>query len=69
MISPDEKLSIHKQVRLLKISRSSFYYHQRPVSVADLKLMRQIDELHLELSWPRKVGQGYKWKNQLPASH
>ncbi len=48
MISPDEKLSIHKQVRLLKISRSSFYYHQRPVSVADLKLMRQIDELHLE---------------------
>jgi hypothetical protein len=30
------------------LSRSSFYYRSRAVSEADLKLMRQIDELHLE---------------------
>jgi putative transposase len=48
MISPDEKLSISRQARLLSIGRSSFYYQRRPVSEADLRLMRQIDELHLE---------------------
>ena len=48
MISREERLSIQKQVRLLGLSRSSFYYRPREVSEADLKLMRQIDELHLE---------------------
>jgi putative transposase len=48
MISPDEKLSISRQARLLSIGRSSFYYQRRPVSEAELRLMRQIDELHLE---------------------
>ena len=48
MISREEKLSIQKQVRLLRLSRSSFYYQPRAVSEVDLKLMRQIDELHLE---------------------
>jgi putative transposase len=48
MISREEKLSIQKQVRLLRLSRSSFYYRPRAVSEADLKLMRKIDELHLE---------------------
>ena len=48
MISREEKLSIQKQVRLLRLSRSSFYYQPRAISEVDLKLMRQIDELHLE---------------------
>src|ERR1039457_3254091 len=48
MISREEKLSIQKQVHLLGLSRSSFYYRPRAVSETDLKLMRQIDELHLE---------------------
>jgi putative transposase len=48
MISPDEKLSLVRQARLLSVGRSSFYYRPRPVSAADLHLMRQIDELHLE---------------------
>jgi putative transposase len=48
MISREENLSIQKQVRLLRLSLSSFYYRPRAVSEADLKLMRQIDELHLE---------------------
>jgi hypothetical protein len=48
MISREEKHSIQKQVSLLRLSRSSFYYRLRAVSETDLKLMRQIDQLHLE---------------------
>jgi putative transposase len=48
MIDPEDKLSIQKQSRLLKVSRSSVYYKPRPLSEDELKLMRAIDELHLE---------------------
>ena len=48
MIDPEDKLSVQKQARLLKISRSSVYYKPRPFSEDELKLMRTIDELHLE---------------------
>ena len=48
MIDPEDKLSVQKQARLLKISRSSVYYKPRPFSADELKLMRTIDELHLE---------------------
>ena len=36
-----------RQCELLGLCRSSLYYQPRPVSAADLKLMRRIDELHL----------------------
>jgi len=48
MISRNEKLSIRRQLRLLQLNRSSFYYCSRPLSDVELALMRQIDELHLE---------------------
>jgi putative transposase len=48
MIDPEDKLSIQKQARLLKISRSSVYYKPQTFSEDELKLMRAIDELHLE---------------------
>ncbi len=48
MIDRKHKLSITRQARVLKISRGSVYYQPRPVSDADLALMRRIDELHLE---------------------
>jgi putative transposase len=48
MIDPENKLSIQKQSKLLKVSRSSVYYKQRPFSEDELKLMRTVDELHLE---------------------
>jgi putative transposase len=48
MIDPEDKLSVQKQARLLKISRSSVYYKPQPFSEDELKLMRTIDELHLE---------------------
>ncbi len=47
MINPEHKLSVSKQAELLEISRSTVYYRSRPVSEADLFLMRRIDELHL----------------------
>ena len=37
-----------KQCRILEISRSSLYYHAIPVSQTDLRLMRLIDEIHLQ---------------------
>jgi putative transposase len=47
MIDPEDELPISKQAEILQISRSSVYYKPRPVSEADLWLMRRIDELHL----------------------
>jgi len=47
MIKPEHKLSISRQAELLEISRSTIYYRPRPISDADLMLMRRIDELHM----------------------
>ena len=48
MINPEHKLSIQRQARVLELSRSSVYYRCRCISAAELQLMRQIDELHME---------------------
>ena len=48
MIDRDNELSISAQAKLLGISRGSVYYLPQGVSEAELALMRQIDELHLE---------------------
>ena len=48
MIDREHDLPITKQAAALNISRGSVYYLPRPVSAADLALMRRIDELHLE---------------------
>ena len=48
MIDRGHELSITRQAKLLEISRGTVYYLPRPVSPADLALMRKIDELHLE---------------------
>ncbi len=50
MIDRGHDLSISRQAKVLGVSRSSVYYLARPVSAADLAIMRRIDELHLE--WP-----------------
>ena len=49
MIDREHDLPITKQAEALSISRGSVYYLPRPVSGADLELMRRLDELHLEL--------------------
>jgi len=48
MIDRKHELPISAQAKLLGISRGTVYYLPRPVSQADLTLMRRIDELHLQ---------------------
>ena len=48
MIDPTAKPSVSRQAMMLGISRGSVCYKPRPVPDADLKLMHQIDKLHLE---------------------
>jgi putative transposase len=48
MIYRSHDLPIAKQAKALGISRGSIYYLPRPVSAADLAVMRRMDELHLE---------------------
>ena len=48
MIDRDHDLPLTRQAAVLNISRGSLYYEPRPVSAADLALMRRMDELHLE---------------------
>jgi putative transposase len=49
MIDRGHDLPIRRQAELVNISRGSAYYTAKPVSDEDLKLMRRVDELHLEL--------------------
>lgn len=48
MIDRGHDLSITKQAKTLGVSRGSVYYLPRPVSPADLAVMRRMDELHLD---------------------
>ena len=48
MIDREHELSLTRQAKLLEISRGTVYYLPRPVSPADLALMRRLDELHLQ---------------------
>jgi putative transposase len=48
MIDRQHNLPIARQAELLRISRGSVYYPPRPVSAADLEVMRRLDRLHLE---------------------
>jgi putative transposase len=48
MIDRSHELPVVHQAKLLKVSRGLVYYRPRPVSDADLALMRRVDELHLK---------------------
>ena len=48
MIDRDHDLPVTKQAAALGVARRSVYYKPRSVSAEDLKLMRRIDELHLD---------------------
>ena len=47
MIDRTHQLPVRRQCQLLELARSTAYSQPRPVSAADLALMRRIDELHL----------------------
>jgi putative transposase len=48
MIDREHDLPLVRQAELLKLSRGSLYYKNRPVTAAALAIMRRIDELHLQ---------------------
>lgn len=48
MIDREHGLAVSKQATILNISRGSVYYRPRPVPGRDLRLMRRIDELHMD---------------------
>jgi putative transposase len=48
MINRQHELPVTHQAKLLNVSRGSVYYLPKPVSQADLALMRRIDELDLK---------------------
>ncbi len=48
MIDRDHGLPLRQQAEVLQLSRSTLYYEPRPVSAAELAVMRRIDELHLD---------------------
>jgi len=48
MIDRSHALPVTKQCQLLSLPRSTAYYQPKAVSGFDLKLMRRLDELHLE---------------------
>ncbi len=48
MIDRTHELPVTRQAELLNVSRGSVYYLPKPVSAAELALMRRIDALHLE---------------------
>ena len=47
MINREHAVTVKRQAELVGISRGTVYYLPRPMSPADLALMRRIDELHL----------------------
>jgi len=48
MIDRTHPLPVTRQAELAGVSRGSVYYRPEPISLANLGLMRRIDELHLE---------------------
>jgi putative transposase len=48
MIDQGSKLSVTRQCEILGLNRTGVYYTPRPVSEEDLRIMRRLDELHLE---------------------
>ena len=48
MIDRNHALPVTRQAKALGVSRSSVYYIPRPVPAEDLRLMRRLDELHLD---------------------
>ena len=54
MIDRGHDLPITRQAEVLRISRGSVYYLPRPVSTADLAIMRRLDRLHLDFHSPAR---------------
>ena len=56
MISPESKVSIQKQCRILGLSRTAHYYKPKGESEENLKIMKKIDKEHIEHTAQGVVG-------------
>jgi putative transposase len=66
MIDPEHDLPIKQQAEVLGISRSTAYYEPRPISEEDLRLMRRLDELHLNYPFAgSRMLRGLLWQQCL----
>lgn len=48
MIDRTHTLPVVQQCKVLQLARSTAYYQPKPISTEDLRLMRLIDEIHIE---------------------
>ena len=48
LVDEDEAISVRRQCELLGIARSGLYHECRPETQENLKMMRRLDEMHLE---------------------
>jgi putative transposase len=62
MIDRGAKVTVTRQAELLALSRSSVYYTPRTLSNRDLRMMRRLDELHLQ--WPFYGSRKLTWELQ-----
>jgi putative transposase len=60
MIDRGAEVTVTRQAELLALSRSSVYYTPRALSDRDLRLMRRLDELHLQ--WPFYGSRKLTWE-------
>jgi len=66
MIDPEHDLPIKQQAEVLGISRSTVYYEPRSISEEDLRLMRRLDELHLNYPFAgSRMLRGLLWQRGL----
>jgi putative transposase len=60
MIDRGAKVTVTRQAELLALSRSSVYYAPRALPDRDLRIMRRLDELHLQ--WPFYGSRKLTWE-------
>ena len=61
------KLPKRRRCELLEVARSTAYYRPTPISEDDLRLMRLIDETHLELRFTEVVVSPMSWRHGVTA--
>lgn len=66
LVEADGPVSMRRQCELLSVSRSSLYYEPVEPDAEELKLMREIDELHLKYPFygSRKITEALKKKGR-----
>ena len=65
MIDLHADISVNEQCKLLSLSSSSYYYHQRPLSKEDERLMALLDEHYLQYPCEGKIKRAHWLSNEV----